>query len=287
MAARPFAFSEEALYTERHARSQQRGWGEMQADSPEYLVFTMLWKSNSSGRVPTPRQYEKVAQSLLSENATTNRAKPAIPSVEALIPTYGSFRQAFYAFCDRYFKMYPRPIPDYLLGWLTGRARILYYKDRILLRIIEHDPDQVALLQELIPTLSVTNASKKGKTKYIRCTDYPLIFTLKHLWEPSLEQAFRPTMDFLRGYVEGHSHIHTVSPAKAKRLVLWGPLVEPCREYVQSIGIPVSTRIFYTPQQYVRWHIHQKSLRKLRVILYPSDQKYVCNPIFRTRLFQI
>jgi hypothetical protein len=259
----------------------------MQTNAPEYPIFAALWQSGRSRRVPSPRQYETFRQRALAQRMPQIEDPSAIPSVDALIPTYGSFRQAFYAFCDAYFERYPLPISDYLLGWLTGRARILYYKDRIFLRITEQDTDQVALLQQLIPTLSVTRASKTHPTKYIRCSDYPLIFTLKQLWEPSLEHAFRPTIDFLRGYVEGHAYLQIVSPAKTKRLVLYGPLVPQCRDYVRSLGIEVTTRVYYTPGQYVRWNVHQKSLRKLRDLLYPSRQDFLCNDRFRRRVFQV
>ncbi|MCY0896009.1 MAG: hypothetical protein OWS03_06900 [Alicyclobacillaceae bacterium] len=258
----------------------------MQVESMEYPMFLQLWQSRKSGIFPSQDRYQKLYNHLSPNRVAPKEDAVSVPTVEDLIKRYGSYRQAFYAFCDTYYRLNPVPIPDYLLGWLTGRARIATYKDRIFLRITEQDDSHVDLLKTWVPGLYVTRASKVSTTKYLRTTDYGFIFSVKHQWEPTLTDAFRPTLDFVRGYIEGHSYLQRVG-TRATRLVLYGPLTDVCRTYLKSLGFGTSTRLYTSHQQYVRWNVHQKNLRKLRVLLYPSHQEYLCSPAYRDRLFQI
>ncbi|MCY0896419.1 MAG: hypothetical protein OWS03_09055 [Alicyclobacillaceae bacterium] len=252
----------------------------MEMDSTEYRLFQAIWSKNRKKRLPTARQYQAALKHPLPGTIRWLQKHPA-PSLDRLSEQYGSFSEAVLDFLDNYYRQHPVPIPDYLLGWLTGRALITRKQDRPMLRFSERDPNQVRVLKRLMPDVSISSSSRKNDVKDMRSFHYGRIFTLKHLWEPDIKAAFRATPDFVRGYIEGHSILQKVNSNSAYRLILYGPLIESCRDYLISIGA-VPTRIYLSSSGHRRWNLHQKSVAAIFPVLYPEGA--LCNLHFRSKI---
>ncbi|SHK96802.1 hypothetical protein [Alicyclobacillus tolerans] len=252
----------------------------MEMDSTEYRVLKAVWKKNRGKRLPSAIQYRAAIKHPLPGTIRWLQTHPA-PSLQDISDNYGSFSIAVLDFLDTYYRQYPVKIPDYLLGWLTGRALISRKQNGLMLRFSESDPYQIRLLKRLMPDLSITSSSHKNEVKDMRSFHYGRIFTLKHLWEPDIKAAFRATPDFVRGYMEGHSILQKVSSMDSYRLILHGPLIESCRDYLISLGA-TPTSIYCSSGGHARWNLHKKSVKVIFPMLYPEG--VLCNLHFRSKI---
>ncbi|MDP9729341.1 hypothetical protein ACOJUR_15595 [Alicyclobacillus tolerans] len=256
----------------------------MQIHTSEYRIFEYLWERSQHRRRPSPKSYQAVARNYYKRFP---EATGKITSLEMLLQQFGSFHNATISFMRTYYLIHGgMEIPDYWLGWMTNRVNITWDKrGGVYLRIIEKDSLWIDMLRPLLEPVSIFQTGRGKSSKDIRSHNLDLIFTVMLLWETNTHPVFRPTLDFLRGYIEGHSFFTPLGHDKY-RLTIHGPLTEACRHLLVNLGATSSTQILLhkgTPS----WNIHTKSIRRIRETLYPQDKDFICHPEFREQIWKI
>ena len=245
----------------------------VQLDDPAYQVFASLWEEKH--HIPRIHQYR-----------SRSKKEASLPSLDDLNQLYGSYNQALFEFLDLYHSIHGYiPLHDYLLGALVNRAKVVHTnRGRWFLRITSKDEAQFNTLSKFI-TFSVTNAQKRKPTKYLRCYDDDVIIAYDHLCKDG--PPFRESADFVRGYIDTHSHFRSTS-ATSHRLTITGSLVPQVHDFLVRLGA-TNTKVYieHPNKQYLsyRMNVHAKSLRKIREVLYPMD--CVCNEEVRKKMYQV
>jgi hypothetical protein len=236
-------------------------------DDAEYKLFIQIWQEQH--RVPRPREYRALAK------------RTSYPSIEELTEKYGSFDNAVSSFLHLYHAIHGyREIPDYLLGALVGRAKVVRENNRrIYLRYTSDDVAQIDILRSFMRDSTVHRASQKQSTLYLRCYDDELTLAFEHECRDGL--PFRPTVDFVRGYIDTHSHFRATTPQR-HRLTITGPLVPQCHDFLVQLGAE-NTQISRVGNSY-RMNVHSRSLQKIRDALYPDG--CVCNERVRRMMYE-
>ncbi len=239
----------------------------MHQNDLEYKVFLHIWQKQH--RVPRPREYRALVKGT------------SYPSIDELTMKYGSFDNAISSFLRLYHAIHGyKEIPDYLLGALVNRARIVREKNRrIYLRYTSDDVAQIDILRSFMHDATVHRASQKQSTLYLRCYDDELNLAFEHLCRDGL--PVRPTVDFVRGYIDTHSHFRMTTPQR-HRLTITGPLVPQCHDFLVQLGAE-DTQVSRVSNSY-RMNIHSRSLRSIRDALYPDG--CVCNECVRRMMYE-
>ena len=154
-------------------------------------------------------------------------------------------------------------------------------KGRPFLRFISNDMTQLKLLSTYLKPIGIYPIHKRKLSWYLRCYDDDLILAYEHLCESSL--PFRPTLDFVRGYIDTHSHFHISTPGYTC-LTLTGWLVPQCHDFLVGLGA-INNKVYHQSIGTPRMNLHTKSLRKIRETLYPPG--CVCNEEVRARLYRV
>ena len=227
----------------------------------EATAFANLWRYH--GKRPTTAQYRAYVED-----------NKQYPSIDDLTRKWGSYFKALQAFETlQRITREPNPkVDDYLLGCLISRAKVVYEGRgrRAYLRFVLNDEAQLEYIRTMLGKTTVCRNTRFSQ--YVRCYDEPLIaFWELHNLNDHPEAAFRRTVDFVRGYIETHSHLQQTAPGR-KRLTLVGPLVAKCRAFLVKLGATdTKAKVFYRNEKedHPRVHIHSKSLHKIRDKLYP------------------
>ncbi|GMA59476.1 hypothetical protein GCM10025858_39800 [Alicyclobacillus sacchari] len=203
-------------------------------------------------------------------------------SPEQVIQKYGTWSNALVEFFNAYFGLHGYPaIPDYLLGALVSRAKVVRDKrGRWFMRFVSDDQAQISILRSFMRRSNVYPVRKGKLSLYVRCYDVDLMYAFEHAC--ATEPVFRPTVDFVRGYIDTHSHFR-IDPAGRYRLTLTGPLVPECHDFLVALGAR-NTRVTSIKASY-RMNLHAGSLRRVREVLYPPG--CVCNPEIRQKMFSV
>jgi len=227
--------------------------------SPEYLAFADMYENTH--KKPTVALY---AQHLAD--------RPDLPGSKELILKYGSRQKTVDSFLSTYHNEngYLK-VPDYLLGSLVGRSKVVRRKDTgwTFLRFTTNDHDQIDAMAQYLHNWSVVNLNKEASSYELRISDYDLVLSLEHM-DFFNNPPFIPNADFVRGYCDAHSSIRFYSALKkheSVRLTLSGILVPLVHDYLVSLGANNTSVIQEGPS--LRMHIQPKSLRRIRDMLYP------------------
>ena len=246
----------------------------MHQDDPVYQVLAAIWVDKH--RIPRPHQYRAKTKKIL------------LPSLQEVIQQYGSFDHAVAAFFDTYFAIHGyAEIHDYLLGALTNRGKVVREKrgtNRMYLRFTSSDEEQIELIRAFIPQSTVYLSKKTKPTLYLRCYDDELILAFEHLYQSSW--PFRPTLDFVREYIDTHSHFRKTSPTTF-RLTITGPLVPQVHDFLVQLGA-TNTKVYMEndeKDESFRMNVHTKSIRKIRDKLYPFECVYY-NERVRAKIYR-
>ena len=202
------------------------------------------------------------------------------PSVEELVEKWGSYQNAFIEFQTLYRKsVYPVvEISDYLLGCLITHAKLvrnIRAGGRSFLRFVLQDREHIEHIRAMLGETSVYRNTRRTSSWYVRCYDESLLgFWEFHDLNEHPEAAFRDTADFVRGYIETHSHFG-LTPGNKRRLTLVGPLVPQCRDFLVKLGASKTT-VFHAnrDEKLKRMNVHSMSLVKVRDALYPDGCDY-------------
>ena len=235
----------------------------LQWSDVESHAFFALWKIH--GKRPRIEHYRNYI-----------RTSP-YPPVKKLEEKWGSWKNACGAFETLHRSLrYPNvEYPDYLLGMLAGHAKLVhnFRKGRSHVRFISDDMEQLEIIRSMLDETALYPNVNGKPSQLLRCYDEPLVA----LWEAldlndHPEAVFRPTIDFVRGYIETHSHLHVTTPGR-KRLTIVGPLVPQCSDILVSLGA-TQTTVYTEPKKSYRMNIHSKSLKKIQDALYPEGCVY-------------
>lgn len=242
----------------------------LQWNSLEYNVLSDLFVQLH--RTPSKREYrERVRDTYF-------------PSAEMLVKQYGSFQEVLSSFTEAYFSQHGYPeIPDYLLGALISRTKLVQERrGQTYLRFISEDKEQIKIIRSFLYNTSEYHQRKDKATMYVRCYDKPMIATWQHLnLNEVTESVFRPTVDFVRGYIDTHSCFRKTTTDR-RRLTLSGPLVPQCHDFLVQLGAS-NTTVQKLHNSY-RMNIHSRSLARIRDALYPNG--CVCNEHIRMSMYQ-
>lgn len=249
----------------------------MQLDDPIYKIMADIWETTH--KLPRPHEYR----------GKTRRT--TLPTFDDLVQQFGTFDNAVIEFIDAYYAIHGYAyIDDYLLGALVSNAVLIWPKNnrsRWFLRFITNDEPQIKIL-ESFPLMKKSARTKfkvdRPSSIYLRCYDDDLIIAYDHLCKTN--QLFRPTIDFIRGYIDTHSHFRKTS-STAFRLTITGPLVPQIHDFLLDFGAAnTSVHIAYETKhkESYRMNLHMKSLRKIRDVLYPDG--CLCNEKIRLRIYQ-
>ncbi|SFU95698.1 hypothetical protein [Alicyclobacillus macrosporangiidus] len=232
---------------------------------PEYILMESVTTYNN--RFPSKRDYHSAARGT------------SYPTVAMLIDKYGSFNNFVESFLKTYISVHECPLPDYLLGCLAYRAKVVRDRRRFHVRFITKDIEQIRVLQSFAQHMQVYPSNKHKPTLYVRLYDTYLVTGLERFYNGY--KYFIPSIDFVRGYIETHGHFRVEAPGRY-RLTLTGPLVPLCRDFLVGVGAR-NTRLYSVGSSY-RWNIQSGSLRKLRDTLYPDG--CVCNERVRMMMYK-
>lgn len=233
----------------------------MDIGDPEYQALSVIW--NAKDGIPSRAR-------CLRDNV-----------VKEALKQYESFENMLDSFISLYHSIHGyKEIPDYLYGVLVHRAKVVLDKRGMtFLRFTTDDQYQIEALRSFGYRMGVS-ASRKGlSTQYIRFYDRDLIAAFGGLSKQG--SPFRPSIDFVRGYIDGHSHFRQTT-ASRHRLTITGPLVPECHDFLVSLGA-ANTQVSMDGDSY-RMNLHSKSLRAIRETLYPDG--CVCNEDVKMRMFQ-
>ncbi|MCL6600069.1 MAG: hypothetical protein K6T81_15230 [Alicyclobacillus macrosporangiidus] len=238
---------------------------------PEYMLMEELTNrhADQNGKFPSLRDYR----------ASVREAGFPCPSAQQLIEKYGSFNPFVDSFLKTYVSLNVCPLPDYLLGFLAYRAKVIHASRRFHLRFLTHEMEHIRILQQFARHLRCYKAKEGKPTLMVRIYDAALVTGLERFY--TVDNSFRPTVDFVRGYIDTHSHFRIQTPGKY-RLTIWGPLVPQCHDFLVRLGAR-NTRVHSVGESY-RMNLHCGSLRKIRHELYPLD--CLCNEQVRMMLYK-
>ncbi|TDY40592.1 hypothetical protein C7445_11912 [Alicyclobacillus sacchari] len=240
----------------------------MKPSDPIFEIIQQTWENKH--RLPKKSDYRRIAQN-----------QQTVP-VEQVMQHYGTWTRVLDDFFQAYFTLHGYPtIPDYLFGALVSRAKVVRNpRGQWFLRFVSHDTIQIELLRSFMRRSSVTRVNRGKPSLYLRCYDVELLFAYEHACQ--VEPVFRPTVDFVRGYIDTHSHFRK-DPSGRDRLTLTGPLVPGCHDFLVALGAR-NTRVSRVKESY-RMNVHAGSLRRIREALYPPE--CVCNEAIRARIFTV
>lgn len=240
----------------------------MQPEEPVFEILALVWEEKR--RLPKVSDYRRIARKRQTEPP------------DHVIQRYGTWSRVLDEFFQSYFTLHGYPtIPDYLFGALFSRAKVVRnQRGQWFLRFVSHDTTQIELLRSFMRRSSVTRVNRGKPSLYLRCYDVDLLCAYEHACE--VEPVFRPTVDFVRGYIDTHSHFRK-DPSGRDRLTLTGPLVPECHDFLVALGAR-NTRVSRVKDSY-RMNVHAGSLRRIREALYPPG--CVCNPEIRARIFTV
>ncbi|WP_197029382.1 hypothetical protein [Alicyclobacillus macrosporangiidus] len=232
---------------------------------PEYILMERV--TNYNQRFPSKRDYHSAAR------------VTSYPSVAQLMDKYGTFNHFMEAFLKTYVSVHECPLPDYLLGVLAYRAKVVHSGRRFHVRLATRDTEQIQVLQSFAQYMQVYPSNKHKPTLYVRLYDTYLVTGLERFY--TVDNSFSPTVDFVRGYIDTHSHFRIETPGRY-RLTITGPLVPQCRDVLVRLGAR-NTRVSSVKSSF-RWNIHSGSLRKIRDALYPNG--CICNERVRMMMYK-
>lgn len=240
----------------------------MQPDEPVFEILALLWEEKR--RLPKVSDYRQIARKRQTERP------------DHVIQRYGTWSRVLEDFFQAYFTLHGYPtIPDYLFGALVSRAKVVRDKRGFwYLRFVSQDTTQIELLRSFMCRSSATLVNRGKPSLYVRCYDVDLLCAYEHACQS--EPVFRPTVDFVRGYIDTHSHFR-IDPSGRYRLTLTGPLVPECHDFLVALGAR-NTRVTSIKSSY-RMNLHAGSLRRVREVLYPPG--CVCNPEIRQKMFSV
>jgi hypothetical protein len=230
----------------------------------EFQVFKQLYEDNH--KRPTMVQYREAIAGI-----------GPIPQERDLLLKYGSAQAVINDFIESYYKIYePVRVPDYLLGSFVGRCKLVRRKTGWAhLRYITSDESQIDTVTSFIHNFAVHPVKKDTAIYEMRIHDHDLIMALIKM-DFFNESIFIPTVDFVRGYCDGHSALRPYTSTKNHelfRMTISGQLVPQIHDFLVSMGAS-DTRVIKEGST-LRMHINARSLRRIREKLYPPG--CVCN----------
>lgn len=245
----------------------------MNPTDPEFGVLSTIYQSTH--KKPMLQQYR---EAVLGQDG--------MPQARDLIKKYGSAQAMVNAFIESYYKVHgPARVPDYLLGCFVGRCKLVRRKSGWAhLRYITADESQLDTVTSLVHHFAVHPVKKDVPIYEMRIHDHDLITALidMNFFD---DPPFIPTVDFVRGYCDGHSAIRLYSSTRSHELVrmtISGPMVPQVHDLLISMGAS-NTRVIQEGPT-LRMHINARSLRRIREQLYPPG--CVCNARKRIMVYR-